>query len=41
MLARGRDEVTDHGGFVVEACITAIEASGTKPKVKKGLIVNS
>jgi thioredoxin reductase len=25
LLARGRDEVTDHGGLIVEACITEVE----------------
>ena len=26
LLARGRDEVTTHGGLIVEACVTAVEA---------------
>ena len=26
LLARGRDEVTEHGGLIVEACVTAVEA---------------
>ncbi len=26
LLARGRDEVTSHGGLIVEACVTAVEA---------------
>lgn len=25
LLARGRDEVTSHGGLIVEACVTAVE----------------
>lgn len=25
LLARGRDEVTDHGGLIIEACVTAVE----------------
>ena len=25
LLARGRDEVTDHGGLIVEACVTKVE----------------
>jgi thioredoxin reductase len=25
LLARGRDEVTDHGGLIVEACVTGVE----------------
>ncbi len=25
LLGRGRDEVTDHGGLIIEACVTAIE----------------
>ena len=26
LLARGRDEVTEHGGLIIEACVTAVEA---------------
>ena len=26
LLARGRDEVTSHGGLIIEACVTAVEA---------------
>ena len=26
LLARGRDEVTKHGGLIIEACVTAVEA---------------
>jgi len=26
LLARGRDEVTMHGGLIIEACVTAVEA---------------
>lgn len=26
LLARGRDEVTTHGGLIIEACVTAVEA---------------
>ena len=26
LLARGRDEVTTHGGLIMEACVTAVEA---------------
>src|ERR671917_473554 len=25
LLARGRDEVTSHGGLIIEACVTAVE----------------
>src|SRR5215212_5118636 len=25
LLARGRDEVTNHGGLIIEACVTAVE----------------
>jgi len=25
LLARGRDEVTDHGGLIIEACVTTVE----------------
>src|SRR3954451_16268342 len=25
LLARGRDEVTTHGGLIIEACVTAVE----------------
>ncbi|HET9713689.1 MAG TPA: hypothetical protein VFP64_17500, partial [Pyrinomonadaceae bacterium] len=27
LLARGRDEVTTHGGLIVEGCVTAVEKS--------------
>ena len=30
LLARGRDEVTDHGGLVVEACVNAVEKLSTE-----------
>ncbi len=26
LLARGRDEVTSHGGLIIEACVTSVEA---------------
>src|SRR5918998_4884212 len=25
LLAKGRDEVTKHGGLIIEACVTAVE----------------
>jgi thioredoxin reductase len=28
LLARGRDEVTEHGGLIVEACVTGVERVG-------------
>ncbi len=28
LLARGRDEVTQHGGLIVEACVTSVEKIG-------------
>jgi thioredoxin reductase len=45
LLAKGRDEVTSHGGLIMEACVTAVEkvsaehfrvftgSEGTEPKV--------
>src|SRR6185436_20813725 len=30
LLARGRDEVTDHGGLIIEACVTRIEQLADK-----------
>ena len=29
LLARGRDEVTSHGGLIIEACVTAVEQVST------------
>ena len=28
LLAKGRDEVTQHGGLIIEACVTAVETVG-------------
>jgi thioredoxin reductase len=37
LLARGRDEVTDHGGLIVEACVTGVEkVSDTHFRVTTG-----
>jgi thioredoxin reductase len=36
LLARGRDEVTDHGGLIVEACVTAVERAGQNFRVTIG-----
>ena len=30
LLARGRDEVTMHGGLIIEACVTAVEVVSTE-----------
>ena len=30
LLARGRDEVTTHGGLIIEACVTAVEKVSTE-----------
>ena len=36
LLARGRDEVAEHGGLIVEACVTAIERVGQDFRVTIG-----